>query len=74
MQPDGLSVKNSSDTIGNVTRDLPKTHCGVLFCVNIAPGFLRIWHLMEMSDQLHVSVSLQPDGHSIRGMFGPRDV
>jgi len=29
---------------------------------------------MEARDQLHVSVSLQRDGHSIRGMFGPRDV
>ena len=67
-------MKNSSDTIGNLTRDLPKTYCVTLFCVSIAPGFLQVWHLMEMRDQLHVSVSLQPDDHSIRGIFGLRDV
>ena len=67
-------MKNSSDTIVNLTRDLPKTYCVTLFCVSIAPGFLQVWHLMEMRDQLHVSVSLQPDGHSIRGIFGLRDV
>jgi len=67
-------MKISSDTIGNLTRDLPKTHCGTLFCVSITPGFLQVWHLMEMIDQLHVSVSLQHEGFSIRGMFGGRDV
>ena len=67
-------MKNSNDTIGNLTRDLLKTHCMALFCVSIAPGFLQVWHLLEMRDQLHVSVSLQLDGLPIRGIFGFRDV